>query len=369
MDFKRSIFASPPHLDCVRDASMSSNALVLARNRCRSHPHKRTYTAPKSTQHTSLPQFSLLAEFLDRGPHSAFGQSICTQIREFTRALKSGITAAQRGFTVTEEAYSLMDLLSSSTVDEQHHYLLGMLQLAQEFHVSVSETHNAFLKISQELGELLEDGKSQLEGIRTLEGLDGQDDTSTIEGPSITELRQDVADLTEILVITKTTATAWEDLKLQLESQKIWVFFIFFRRASFEYIGAAFFIHWRILRFKCSIYIEKMRFLEDTHPTLFSDFISEGPDVTSISTTQVDVNIANEQQRQHCKWRSRVSRSWILEHTAPFTPRLNFLTISIGGRNYQGLDNSLEQSPVLVSPVLIPLVDADNSTTTSVDIY
>ena len=73
-----------------------------------------------------------------------FAGNIATHALAYVEAIGFSVVAAQKGFTVAEEAISFGELIDMSTPDQHHGYLAGMLDLAKEGHRNAAKTLETF---------------------------------------------------------------------------------------------------------------------------------------------------------------------------------------------------------------------------------
>jgi hypothetical protein len=80
-------------------------------------------------------------------PHSPklrFASEVVQQAHKYAEAIDLSVVAAQKAFTVAEEAISLGELIPTSTPDEHQSYLVDMLELAREGRETATKTLETF---------------------------------------------------------------------------------------------------------------------------------------------------------------------------------------------------------------------------------
>jgi len=78
---------------------------------------------------------------------SRVAQKLSAQAREYVRAVRLGLLAAQSGFTATEDILALAKNMNGTTAEERNDYLVGTLELADKAYTQASETFQVFRNI------------------------------------------------------------------------------------------------------------------------------------------------------------------------------------------------------------------------------
>jgi hypothetical protein len=83
-----------------------------------------------------------------------FTNDIVRQARKYTDAIDLSVVAAQKAYTIAEDALSLARLIPTSTPNQHQRYLEGMLELARDGHGTVMRTLGTFKNVRADIRDV-----------------------------------------------------------------------------------------------------------------------------------------------------------------------------------------------------------------------
>ncbi|PPQ76597.1 hypothetical protein CVT24_013020 [Panaeolus cyanescens] len=99
---------------------------------------------------------------------SPITQEIHNQAVQYAKAIDLSVVAAQRGFTVADDAISLLDMMKvmQTTIEERREYLEGTMELARKGRTNAFEARNKFVDVRNVIEglarQLLEDDRNKV---------------------------------------------------------------------------------------------------------------------------------------------------------------------------------------------------------------